>query len=57
MPLGPSAFAGIPLSDAHIEIDRKLCLLARAAFARYRLEFPPRVESEMVEFYNREWPI
>ena len=57
MPLGPSAFAGIPLSDAHIEIDRKLCLLARAAFARYRLEFPPRAESEMVEFYNREWPI
>jgi len=45
------------LSDAHIEIDRKLCLLARAAFARYGLEFPPRVESEMVEFYNREWPI
>jgi len=46
----------IAMRDAHIEIHRKLCLLAGAAFERYGLKFPPRVESEMVEFYNREWP-
>ena len=45
------------MRDVHIELFQKICLLARAAFARYGLEFPPRVESEMVEFYNREWPI
>jgi len=43
--------------DVHIELFQKLCHLARAAFARYGLEFPPRVESEMVEFYKREWPM
>ena len=45
------------MRDVHIEIHRKICELARAAFARYGLEFPPRVESEMVEFYKREWPM
>ena len=45
------------MRDVHIEIHRELCHLARAAFARYGLEFPPRVESEMVEFYKREWPM
>jgi hypothetical protein len=45
------------MRDAHIEIHRKLCLLAGAAFERYGLKFPPRVESEMVEFYKREWPM
>jgi len=44
------------MRDAHIEIHRKICLLAGAAFAKYGLTFPPRVESEMVEFYKREWP-
>jgi hypothetical protein len=45
------------MRDLHIEIHRKICGLARAAFARYGLEFPPRVESEMVVFYKREWPM
>ena len=45
------------MRDVHIELFQKLCHLARTAFSRYGLEFPPRVESEMVEFYNREWPI
>jgi hypothetical protein len=45
------------MRDVHIEIHRKIGELARAAFARYGLEFPPRVESEMVAFYQREWPI
>jgi hypothetical protein len=45
------------MRDVHIEIHRKICELARAAFARYGLEFPPRVENEMVAFYKREWPM
>lgn len=44
------------MRDVHIEIHRKICELARAAFARYGLEFPPRVENEMAAFYTREWP-
>ena len=45
------------MRDVHIEIFRKVCRLAAAAFARYGLEFPPRVEYEMIDFYKREWPI
>jgi hypothetical protein len=44
------------MRDLHIEIFRKICKLASAAFAHYGLEFPPRVEYEMVEFFRREWP-
>jgi hypothetical protein len=46
----------IAMRDVHIEIHQKICELARAAFARYGLEFPSRVENEMVAFYQREWP-
>src|SRR5271156_3112960 len=46
----------IAMRDLHIEIHRKICELARAAFERYGLEFPSRVENEMVAFYQREWP-
>jgi hypothetical protein len=45
------------MRDVHIELFQKLCHLARTAFARYGLEFPPSVETQMVEFYKREWPI
>lgn len=45
------------MRDVHIEIHRKICHLGRAEFERYGLEFPPRVETEMVDFYIREWPI
>jgi len=45
------------MRDVHIEIFQKICYLARAAFARYSLEFPPRVENEMVAFFKREWPL
>jgi hypothetical protein len=45
------------LRDLHIEIFRRICGLARIAFARYALKFPPRVEDEMVAFYAREWPV
>jgi hypothetical protein len=45
------------MRDVHIELFQKLCHLARTAFVQYGLEFPPSVETEMVEFYNREWPI
>ncbi len=45
------------MRDVHIEIHRKICGLARAAFERYALEFPPQVEDEMVDFYKREWPL
>jgi hypothetical protein len=47
----------VAMRDAHIEIHRMLCLLAGAAFEKYGLKFPPRVESEMAEFYEREWPM
>jgi hypothetical protein len=45
------------MRDAHIEIFRKICRLASAAFERYGLEFPPRVEGEMIAFYKRDWPM
>jgi hypothetical protein len=45
------------MRDVHIDIFRKICKLGSAAFARHGLEFPPRVELEMIEFYKREWPI
>jgi hypothetical protein len=45
------------MRDVHIEIHRKICGLASAAFARYGMEFPPRVENEMLAFYKREWPM
>jgi hypothetical protein len=44
------------MRDAHIQIFQELCRLGRAAFDRYGLEFPPRVEEEMTDFYKREWP-
>jgi hypothetical protein len=40
----------------HLEISQTLYRLGRAAFERYGLEFPARVEEEMEAFYNREWP-
>jgi hypothetical protein len=46
----------IAMRDLHIEMHRKICELASAAFARHGLEFPPRVEHEMIAFYKREWP-
>lgn len=45
------------MRDASIEIMREFCRLARAAFARFELQFPPRVEDEMVAFFEREWPL
>lgn len=45
------------MRDVHIEIFREICRLGSAAFARYGLEFPPRAETEMIDFYKREWPI
>jgi hypothetical protein len=45
------------MRDVHIEIFRQICHLGSASFARYGLEFPPRVENEMIDFYKREWPI
>jgi hypothetical protein len=45
------------MRNIHIEIFRRICGLGRAAFERYGLEFPPRVEDEMVAFYMREWPM
>ena len=47
----------IAMRDLHIEIHQKICELARAAFERYGLEFPSRVENEMVAFYQRDWPM
>jgi len=47
----------IAMRDLHIEIHRKICELARASFERYGLEFPSRVEAEMVAFYQRDWPM
>jgi len=44
------------MRDLHIEIFRQICRLGRAAFQRYGLEFPPRVEDEMIGFFRREWP-
>jgi hypothetical protein len=45
------------MRDTHVEIFRRMCALARAAFERFGMEFPPRAELELVEFYIREWPI
>lgn len=45
------------LRDIHLEIFREICRLAREAFAIYNLNFPPRVEQELVTFYRREWPM
>ncbi|HUY27178.1 MAG TPA: hypothetical protein VMV27_07125 [Candidatus Binataceae bacterium] len=45
------------MRDAHLEIFHKICALGRAAFERYGLEFPPRVEEEMAAFFTREWPM
>jgi hypothetical protein len=47
----------IAMRDGHIEIHRRMCDLARAAFERFGIEFPPRVERAMVEFYKAEWPM
>ena len=44
------------MRDVHIEIFRKICQLGRSAFDRYGLQFPPRVEGELLDFYKREWP-
>jgi predicted nucleotidyltransferase len=44
------------MRDTHVEIFRRICELARAAFDRFGMEFPPHAEPELVEFYNREWP-
>ncbi len=41
----------------HLEIHHLICRLGRAAFERYGLTFPPRVEDEMAAFYQREWPL
>jgi hypothetical protein len=46
----------IAMRDVHIEIHRQICRLAAAAFEKYGLKFPPRVEQETLAFYNREWP-
>ena len=45
------------MRDVHLEIFREICRLAREAFAIYNLNFPPRVEQELVTFYSREWPM
>ena len=45
------------MRDTHIEIHREICRLGRAAFNQYNLQFPPRVEDEMIAFYNSEWPM
>jgi hypothetical protein len=42
--------------DTHLEIFRRICTLARAAFDRFGMEFPPRAEEVLVDFFNREWP-
>lgn len=46
----------IAMRDVHIEIHRQICRLAGAAFEKYGLKFPPRLEEAMLAFYNREWP-
>jgi hypothetical protein len=44
------------MRDTHVDIFRRICELARAAFERFGIGFPPRAEQELVDFYNREWP-
>ncbi|MGC1679319.1 MAG: hypothetical protein WA740_17440 [Candidatus Binataceae bacterium] len=47
----------VAMREVHIGIFQMICKLGRAAFERYGLQFPPRVEEEMVAFYTREWPL
>ena len=47
----------LAMRDIHLEIHAKICELGRAAFERYGMEFPARVQAAMVEFYKREWPM
>jgi hypothetical protein len=54
------AFQGndrLAMRDVHIEIFRQMSRLSRAAFALYNLEYPPRVDEEMIAFYEHEWPV
>jgi hypothetical protein len=44
------------MREVQIEMHLKICRLGRAAFERYGLAFPPRVEEEIAAFFNREWP-
>jgi hypothetical protein len=44
------------LLSPHLAIYRQICHYGRAAFERYGLEFPSRLEDEMIAFYRREWP-
>jgi hypothetical protein len=46
----------IAMRDVHLEIFGRICRLAAAAFEKYGLKFPPRVEEEMLAFYKGEWP-
>jgi len=45
------------IRDAHIELVREFGRLAKIAYERFKLEFPPRIEEEMIAFFNREWPV
>ncbi|MGH7925929.1 MAG: hypothetical protein ACREQH_15200 [Candidatus Binatus sp.] len=47
----------IAMRDVHIELHHRICELAGAAFEKYGLKFPPHMEQEMAEFYEREWPL
>jgi hypothetical protein len=44
------------LLPPHLAIYQEICRLGRSAFTRYGLEFPARIEAEMLAFYQREWP-
>jgi hypothetical protein len=44
------------LLPPHLAIYRQICRYGRAAFERYGLDFPPRLEDELIAFYQREWP-
>jgi hypothetical protein len=44
------------LLPPHLAIYQQICRLGRSAFTRYGLEFPARIESELLVFYQREWP-
>jgi hypothetical protein len=45
------------MREVQIEMHRTICRLGRAAFERYGLTFPLRVEEEITSFFNREWPV
>ena len=47
----------VAMRGLHIETFREICRLARQQFAIYNLNFPPRVEQELVTFFSREWPM